>query len=127
MAEALRVGIAGLGTVGASVVRVITGKATELTRQCGRELAVRAVSARDRNKDRGIDFGNANWFDDPVELAKSADIDVFVELIGGDEGQPMPASGLHLRPAAMSSPPTRHFLPNTAFRSPRSPKKRACY
>ncbi len=86
MAEALRVGIAGLGTVGASVVRVITGKATELTRQCGRELAVRAVSARDRNKDRGIDFGNANWFDDPVELAKSADIDVFVELIGGDEG-----------------------------------------
>jgi homoserine dehydrogenase len=86
MAEALRVGIAGLGTVGASVVRVITGKATELTRQCGRELAVTAVSARDRNKDRGIDFGNANWFDDPVELAKSADIDVFVELIGGDEG-----------------------------------------
>ncbi|MCV3243548.1 homoserine dehydrogenase [Mesorhizobium sp. ZC-5] len=86
MAEALRVGIAGLGTVGASVVRVITGKAAELTRQCGRELAVAAVSARDRNKDRGIDFGNANWFDDPVEMAKSADIDVFVELIGGDEG-----------------------------------------
>ncbi len=86
MAEALRVGIAGLGTVGASVVRVVTGKAAELTRQCGRELAVAAVSARDRNKDRGIDFGNANWFDDPVEMAKSADIDVFVELIGGDEG-----------------------------------------
>ena len=46
MAEALRVGIAGLGTVGASVVGVVTGKAAELTRQCGRELAVAAVSAR---------------------------------------------------------------------------------
>jgi homoserine dehydrogenase len=86
MVEALRVGIAGLGTVGASVVRVMTGKAAELTRQCGRDLAVTAVSARDRNKDRSVDFGNAHWFDDPVDLARSANIDVFVELIGGDDG-----------------------------------------
>ena len=86
MAEALRVGIAGLGTVGASVVRVITEKAAELTRQCGRELVVTGVAARDRSRDRGIDLGTATWFDDPVELARSADIDVFVELIGGEEG-----------------------------------------
>jgi homoserine dehydrogenase len=86
MAEALRVGIAGLGTVGASVVRVLSHKADELTRQCGREIAVTAVSARDRNRDRGIDLGNTQWFDDPVELARSAEIDVFVELIGGEEG-----------------------------------------
>jgi homoserine dehydrogenase len=86
MAEALRVGIAGLGTVGASVVRVLSSKAAELTRQCGRDIAVTAVSARDRNRDRGIDLGNAQWFEDPAELAKKADIDVFVELIGGEEG-----------------------------------------
>ena len=86
MAEALRVGIAGLGTVGASVVRVLAHKADELTRQCGREVAVTAVAARDRNKDRGIDLGNTQWFDDPAELARSADIDVFIELIGGEEG-----------------------------------------
>ncbi|MET0574522.1 MAG: homoserine dehydrogenase [Mesorhizobium sp.] len=86
MAEALRVGIAGLGTVGASVVRVITEKAAELTRQCGRELVVTGVAARDRSRDRGIDLGTAAWFDDPVELARSAGIDVFVELIGGEEG-----------------------------------------
>ncbi len=86
MAEALRVGIAGLGTVGASVVRVLAHKSGELTRQCGREVAVTAVAARDRNKDRGIDLGNTQWFDDPVELARSAEIDVFVELIGGEEG-----------------------------------------
>jgi homoserine dehydrogenase len=86
MAEALRVGVAGLGTVGASVVRVLAEKASELTRQCGRPIAVTAVSARDPDRDRGISLGDAKWFDDPTELAKSADIDVFVELIGGEEG-----------------------------------------
>ena len=86
MAEALRVGIAGLGTVGASVVRVLTEKNGELTRQCGRQIVVAAVSARSRAKDRGVSFGAAQWFDDPVEMAKSAPIDVFVELVGGDEG-----------------------------------------
>lgn len=86
MAEALRIGIAGLGTVGASVARVLSTKAAELKRQCGRDLVVTAVSARDRKRDRGVDLGSVAWFDDPVELAKTADIDVFVELIGGAEG-----------------------------------------
>lgn len=86
MAEALRVGIAGLGTVGASVARVLTGKAAELTRQCGREIVITAVTARSKGKDRGVSFGDAKWFDDPVDLARTADIDVFVELMGGDEG-----------------------------------------
>jgi homoserine dehydrogenase len=86
MAEALRVGIAGLGTVGSSVVKVLARKATELTRQCGRPITVAAVSARNRKRKRGIDVSGAKWFDDPVAMAKTGDIDVFVELIGGDEG-----------------------------------------
>ncbi|MCC0043179.1 MAG: homoserine dehydrogenase [Brucellaceae bacterium] len=86
MADALRIGIAGLGTVGASTVRVLTDKAAELTRQCGRELAVTAVSARDKKRDRGLELGGVEWFDDPVALARSTDIDVFVELIGGEDG-----------------------------------------
>ncbi|THF58409.1 homoserine dehydrogenase [Ollibium composti] len=91
MAEALRIGIAGLGTVGASVARVLRDKAGELTRQCGRPITVTAVSARDRGKDRGVDLGDVAWFDDPVELARSNGIDVFVELMGGDEGAPREA------------------------------------
>ena len=86
MAEALRVGIAGLGTVGASVVRVLAEKSDELTRQCGRTIAVTAVSARDQSRDRGISLEGVKWFDDPSALAKSGEIDVFVELIGGEEG-----------------------------------------
>jgi len=86
MTEALRVGIAGLGTVGSAVVRVLDRKAEELTRQCGRSIAVTGVSARDRSRDRGIALGDAEWFDDPVALARSGAIDVFVELVGGDDG-----------------------------------------
>lgn len=86
MTDALRIGIVGLGTVGASVVRVIAEKGTELTRQCGRQLVVTAVSARDRSRDRGVDLGGAKWFDDPVQLAAEGEIDVLVELVGGEEG-----------------------------------------
>jgi homoserine dehydrogenase len=57
-----------------------------LTRQCGKPVTITAVSARDRSRDRGVDLNGIDWFDDPVELAKSADIDVYVELIGGDDG-----------------------------------------
>ena len=89
MSEALRVGIAGLGTVGASVARVLAEKADELTRQCGRAITVTAVSARDRTRDRGVDLSGVQWFDDPVALAREADIDVFVELMGGEDGPAM--------------------------------------
>ncbi|MDH7788114.1 homoserine dehydrogenase [Ochrobactrum sp. 19YEA23] len=86
MSDALRIGVAGLGTVGASVLRILRDKSEMLTRQCGKPVTITAVSARDRSRDRGVDLNGIDWFDDPVELAKSADIDVYVELIGGDEG-----------------------------------------
>ncbi|EEY32914.1 homoserine dehydrogenase, partial [Brucella suis] len=86
MSDALRIGVAGLGTVGASVLRILRDKSEMLTRQCGKPVTVTAVSARDRNRDRGIDLSGIAWFDDPVELAKSAEIDLFIELIGGEDG-----------------------------------------
>ncbi|MCG6115160.1 MAG: homoserine dehydrogenase [Mesorhizobium sp.] len=89
MSEALRVGVAGLGTVGASVVRILAAKADELTRQCGRPIKVTAVSARDRSRDRGVDLTGIDWYDDAAEMAEKADIDVLVELIGGDNGPAM--------------------------------------
>jgi homoserine dehydrogenase len=86
MAEPLRVGIAGLGTVGASVIRLLDRQAAALAASTGRAIKVTAVSARDRSRDRGVDVSAFKWFDDPVALATSPDIDLFVELIGGDEG-----------------------------------------
>ncbi|MBG6205488.1 MAG: homoserine dehydrogenase [Roseibium album] len=86
MAEALKVGVAGLGTVGTSVVQLLEKHGTQIARKTGRAVTVTAVSARSRTKDRGIDVSIFDWFSDPVEMAKQADIDIFVELIGGDTG-----------------------------------------
>ena len=86
MAAALRIGIAGLGTVGASLVRILHQRKNELAVSCGRTIEVVAVSARDRARDRGVDLTTSTWFDNPVEMAKTADIDVLVELMGGAEG-----------------------------------------
>lgn len=86
MAEALKVGVAGLGTVGAAVVQLLSKHGGQIARKSGRAVAVTAVSARDRTRDRGIDVSGFDWFTDPVEMAEKADIDIFVELIGGDNG-----------------------------------------
>jgi homoserine dehydrogenase len=82
----LRLGIAGLGTVGGGVVRLLAEHGDLLSARCGRPLQVTAVSARDRSRDRGLDLSAFAWHDDPVAMAGSADIDVLVELIGGDDG-----------------------------------------
>tara|TARA_R100001129_G_scaffold129581_2_gene91477 strand:- start:4066 stop:5376 length:1311 start_codon:yes stop_codon:yes gene_type:complete len=84
MTQALKVGIAGLGTVGAALFRAIGSRHKLLADTCGRAITVTAVSARDKTRDRGIDLSGVEWFDDPAELARKGDIDVFVELIGGD-------------------------------------------
>ena len=86
MSTPLRVGIAGLGTVGASVVRLLERQANSLAASTGRTITPVAVSARNKSRDRGIHLNGAKWFDDPVALATSSEIDLFVELIGGDEG-----------------------------------------
>ena len=86
MADALKIGIVGLGTVGSSVVRILREKQELLTKQCGRQIDVVAVSARDKTRERGIDLQHIQWVDDPLILATSKNIDVFVELIGGEEG-----------------------------------------
>ena len=84
--EPLKIGLAGLGTVGAGVLRLLAKNGASLERRCGRALSVRAVSARDRRTDRGADLAGLEWFADPVALASSPAIDVFVELIGGEGG-----------------------------------------
>ena len=86
MSEILRVGIAGLGTVGAAVVRLLAAQASDLAARTGKKIVVTGVSARDPARERGIDLSGATWFATPKELAASENIDLFVELIGGDEG-----------------------------------------
>ena len=82
----LRLGIAGLGTVGIGVIKIIRQKSDLLAARTGRAITISAVSARARDKDRGINLSQYAWETDPVALATRDDVDVFVEVMGSHEG-----------------------------------------
>lgn len=86
MSDPLRLGIAGLGTVGTGVIKIVQQQHDMLAARAGRPIEITAVSARARDKDRGVHLGDYTWQDDPVALAQRDDIDVFVELMGGADG-----------------------------------------
>ncbi|MCB1885460.1 MAG: homoserine dehydrogenase [Geminicoccaceae bacterium] len=86
MAELLRIGIAGLGTVGGGTVRLLQGKADLLAARAGRRVEVVAASARDPGRERGLDLGGVRFERDALALAAAPDIDAVVELIGGAGG-----------------------------------------
>jgi homoserine dehydrogenase len=86
MSSPLRLGVAGLGTVGAALLKLLDRQANALAERTGRRIAVTAVAARDRGKARDLDLARFDWVSDPVALAASPEIDEFVELIGGADG-----------------------------------------
>ncbi|MGN3974786.1 homoserine dehydrogenase [Tsuneonella sp. SYSU-LHT278] len=85
-ARPLRVALAGVGTVGAGVVRLLDANAALIEARAGRPVRVVAVSARDREKDRGVDLSRFTWCDDMTAMAASDDVDAVVELVGGADG-----------------------------------------
>ena len=86
MTNPIKIGIAGLGTVGIGVVKIIQQNGKILQARTGRKIEIVAVSAKTKNKNRGVDLSKYQWESDPVSLAKRKDIDIFVELIGGHTG-----------------------------------------
>ncbi len=86
MTQPLKIAIAGLGTVGAGLLKLLQTNGQLIAARCGRPLQVTGLSARDQAKDRGVDIKNVPWFKDAAELAARADADIVVELIGGAEG-----------------------------------------
>src|SRR5437773_2530300 len=83
---ALKIAVAGLGTVGAGTLQLLARQAELLATRAGRRIVVAAVSARDRRRDRGVDLSAARWYEDAAAMAADPEIDVVVELIGGAEG-----------------------------------------
>jgi homoserine dehydrogenase len=92
MPDPLRLGVAGLGTVGIGVVKILQRHADMLARRAGRPIVITAVSAKSPKKNRDADLSGYAWEADPVALAKRADVDVFVELIGGSDGPALDAT-----------------------------------
>lgn len=86
MAEPLRIALAGLGTVGSGVIRLLDTNHALVSARAGRPIEIVAVCARSRSKDRGVDLSAFEWVDDMTRLAESENIDVVVELVGGADG-----------------------------------------
>lgn len=86
MAEPLKIALAGLGTVGVGVIRLVEANKALIERRAGRPIVITVVSARDRSRARGIDLSPYAWEDDMVILGERADVDVVVEMVGGADG-----------------------------------------
>lgn len=86
MSQSIRVGIAGLGTVGCGTVKLLQQNAELLKLRSGQDIVLTAVSARNKNQERGIGLSGVQWHDDPVALADDPNVDIVVELMGGSEG-----------------------------------------
>jgi homoserine dehydrogenase len=92
MPAPLRIGLAGLGTVGIGVVQIVQRQAALIAARAGREVQITAVTARDRTRNRDADLSAYAWEADAVALARRPDVDVFVEVMGGHEGAALEAT-----------------------------------
>ena len=86
MSAPLKLGVAGLGTVGVGLLNLLRANADVIAARAGRPIKVVAVSARDRARDRGVDVTGLRWHEDAVALAADPEVEAIVELIGGSEG-----------------------------------------
>lgn len=93
----MKIAIAGLGTVGVGLIKLLADNSAEIKARLGVSPQVIAVSARSRNKDRGVDLSAYEWHDNPVNLADT-NADTIIELIGGSEGD-----ALELTKAALAN------------------------
>ncbi|MGH1455481.1 MAG: homoserine dehydrogenase [Alphaproteobacteria bacterium] len=97
MSNILRIGIAGLGTVGTGVIKILEENAEVITARTGCNISITAVSAQNRDKDRGVDLSDYAWIDNPCDMATSDSVDVVVELIGGSDGVALDVVGSALK------------------------------
>ncbi|HBS25193.1 MULTISPECIES: homoserine dehydrogenase [Thalassospira] len=86
MQNVVKIGVAGLGTVGAGTVKLLSEHRDNLTDRSGSPMTVTAVSARDRTRDRGFSTEGITWYEDARDLATDKNVDVVVETIGGSNG-----------------------------------------
>lgn len=86
MTEPFRIAIAGLGTVGRGVIKILQDQSGLIAERVGRPIEIVAVNARNKNADRGVDISSYQWVDEPSGLAALENVDCVLELIGGSDG-----------------------------------------
>jgi len=84
--EPFKIGLAGLGTVGVGVIKILQQHRDVITARAGRPIDIISVTARSKDKDRGVDISGYNWVDNFADMAQEDGLDCIVEMIGGAEG-----------------------------------------
>src|SRR6185437_11558295 len=80
----IHVGLLGLGTVGSGTIEVLRRNREEISRRAGREILVKAATARDLAKERKVSLEGIEVVADAAAIVGRPDIDIVVELIGGE-------------------------------------------
>ena len=84
--KTLNIAVAGLGTVGVGVIKLLAENAELITARTGAQIKVVAVSSRDKTKDRGMDLSPYIWYGDAKDMAENGDYDILLETVGGVHG-----------------------------------------
>jgi homoserine dehydrogenase len=86
MSDGLKIGLAGVGTVGGGLLQLLAAHGHSLAARAGRPIEVVAVSTLEDRRNKNVDISKFRRVQDPVALATDPGIDVFVELMGGEGG-----------------------------------------
>jgi homoserine dehydrogenase len=79
----VRIGICGLGNIGAEVVRQLDSQRDVLHARCGDDVVLHGVAVRNVRRSRDVDLTDVKVTGDAIALAKAESIDVLIEVIGG--------------------------------------------
>ena len=86
MAQNVNIVIAGLGTVGSSTIRLIEKNKNIFLRKSGLKINILGIFAKNKFKTRNFTKNKYKWFDNPIKMIKQENVDIVLELIGGEKG-----------------------------------------
>jgi homoserine dehydrogenase len=82
----IKVGIVGLGSVGQGVLQILNENLNSIESKINKKIKITGITAKNKNKKRDIKIDNYPWFDNPIELSLNPEVDVLIELVGGEDG-----------------------------------------
>ena len=86
MSQNLNIVIAGLGTVGSATINLIEKNKNIFSLKSGLKINIVGIFAKNRFKKRTFQKNKYKWFNDPIKMIEQKNVDIVIELIGGETG-----------------------------------------